>query len=253
MPQTTHRVLCLMPHPDDCEFLCAGTLIRLAGLGHEVHIATMTPGDQGSAEMDADRISEIRRAEARRGAEAIGAASYTCLEFRDVQIVFDNPSRKAVARFLREVRPTIVFTTPPQDYMMDHEVTSTLVRDACFNISLRNYDTGSGPEEPLPIPHLYYSDPVSGRDILGRDLPLTTVVDISAVMDRKLEALKRHDSQRAWLLKQQGMDNYVETMRAWSAERGRQAGVAYAEAFHQHLGQAYPQDDILARLLLAGL
>ena len=249
MPNAIHRILALMPHPDDCEILCAGTLLRLRDLGHEIHVATMTPGDQGTAEMDAEAISAIRREEARRGAEALGAASYTCLEFRDCQIVFDNPSRFRLARYLREIAPTLVFTTPPQDYMMDHEITSTLVRDACFNISLRNYDAGDGAHPPRPIPHLYYTDPVGGRDILGRVLAVTTMVNISDVMPRKVDALKCHDSQRSWLLKQQGMDDYVETMRAWDAARGQQAGVQYAEAFHQHLGQAYPQDDILTRLL----
>jgi LmbE family N-acetylglucosaminyl deacetylase len=249
MPPTNNRVLALMPHPDDCELLCAGTLIRLHEIGWEVHIATMTPGDEGSAEMDADVIAGIRREEARKGAETIGARSYTCLEFRDCQIVFDNPSRRKVARFVREIAPALVITTPPADYMLDHELTSTLVRDACFNISLRNYDTGKGPETPIPIPYLYYTDPLAGRDILGRPSPVTTVVDISETMGRKVEALKCHDSQRSWLLKQQGMDNYVETMRAWAATRGEQIGAAFAEAFHQHLGQAYPQDDLLASLL----
>jgi hypothetical protein len=45
------------------------------------------------------------------------------------------------------------------------------------------------------------------------------------------------------------MDHYVEAMRAWGAERGRAAGVAYAEGFRQHLGHGYPQDNLLAALL----
>jgi hypothetical protein len=68
-------------------------------------------------------------------------------------------------------------------------------------------------------------------------------------MEWKTEALKSHDSQRSWLLKQHGMDNYLEAMRSWSARRGAQIGVAYAEAFCQHVGHPYPHDDKLAELL----
>jgi hypothetical protein len=45
------------------------------------------------------------------------------------------------------------------------------------------------------------------------------------------------------------MDNYVQTMRDWSAQRGREAGVAFAEGFRQHLGHSYPQDNLLVELL----
>jgi hypothetical protein len=58
-----------------------------------------------------------------------------------------------------------------------------------------------------------------------------------------------HESQRAWLRKHHGVDNLVESMRDWSASRGRDAGVAYAEGFRQHLGHSYPQGNILAELL----
>ena len=61
--------------------------------------------------------------------------------------------------------------------------------------------------------------------------------------------LAAHASQREWLLKHHGMDHYVGSMRDWSARRGREAGVAFAEGFRQHLGHSYPQDNLLAQLL----
>jgi len=61
--------------------------------------------------------------------------------------------------------------------------------------------------------------------------------------------LAAHASQRDWLLKHHGMDHYVQSMRDWSAQRGRQAGVAFAEGFRQHLGHSYPQDNLLGQLL----
>ena len=48
------RILALHAHPDDVEFQCAGTLILLREAGCRVTIATMTPGDCGSAEHDAE-------------------------------------------------------------------------------------------------------------------------------------------------------------------------------------------------------
>src|SRR5947199_8641659 len=94
MASETRRVLALMPHPDDMEILCAGTLIRLREAGCEIHVATMTPGDKGSAELDREAIAAIRREEARRGAETICAASYTLLAFADCEICVDNESRR---------------------------------------------------------------------------------------------------------------------------------------------------------------
>jgi hypothetical protein len=74
-------------------------------------------------------------------------------------------------------------------------------------------------------------------------------IDISGVLERKAEMLCCHASQREWLLKHHGIDEYVTTMREWSAARGRQCGVAAAEGFRQHLGHSYPQDNVLGELL----
>jgi LmbE family N-acetylglucosaminyl deacetylase len=71
--------LSVLAHPDDAEFLCAGALIRLAReCGWQVHIATMTPGDCGSAELPPKEIAHIRRGEAARAAALIGAV-YHCV------------------------------------------------------------------------------------------------------------------------------------------------------------------------------
>lgn len=249
MTTDNRRVLALMPHPDDMEILCAGTLIRLRSLGYEIHVATMTAGDKGSATLSGPEIADIRREEARRGAEAIGAASYRCLEFADCEIVLDNAARRRVAAALRAVDPSLVFTTPPADYMLDHEITSRLVRDACFNAPIRNYQTDGADGPSSGIPYLYYTDAIEGHDIFGNSSPVSCIVDISEQIEQKTAALACHDSQRAWLQKQHGMDNYLLSMKDWSARRGRQIGVAYAEAFCQHRGHPHPSEDLLSALL----
>ncbi|MBQ18570.1 MAG: LmbE family protein [Planctomycetaceae bacterium] len=243
-------VLAIHAHPDDIEFQCAGTLLRLADAGLDICLATMTPGDCGSAEMAAEEISTVRRGEAARAAALLGA-SYKCLEFRDLSIVFDNPSRRRVTEFLRRVRPDIVLTAPPVDYMPDHELTSRLVRDACFNAPIPNFATEADqPAAALQrIPHLYYVDAIEGVDWYGQPLPAGRVVDVSRTFERKLEMLACHESQRAWLLKQHGMDEYLESCRRWGAARGEEIGADYGEAFRQHRGHPYPGDDLLVNLL----
>jgi N-acetylglucosamine malate deacetylase 1 len=96
---------------------------------------------------------------------------------------------------------------------------------------------------------VYYCDAIEGKDLVGRPVVPQFLVDISAVIEVKSEMLARHASQREWLRKQHGMDQYVQTMRDWGARQGREAGVAYAEGFRQHLGHSYPQENLLGRLL----
>ena len=243
-------ILSVLAHPDDAEFLCAGTLIRLAREhGWEVHVASMTPGDCGSADLPADEIANVRRAEGARAAGRIGA-TYHCLEERDLLVFYDERSLERVTRLLREVRPDVVLTHSPADYMLDHEQTSTVVRAAAFGAPVPNFLAGRGHPPALGrIPHLYYCDPIEGKDLFGRPVEPGFCVDVSAVIDDKAAMLARHASQRDWLLKHHGMDHYVQSMRDWGARQGRAAGVAFAEGFRQHLGHSYPQDNLLGQLL----
>ena len=243
-------VLSVLAHPDDAEILCAGTLARLArGHGWQVHVATMTPGDCGSVELPPEAIAGVRRGEAARAAAVIGA-SYHCLEERDLLLFYGERPLEKITRLIRAVRPRLVLTHGPADYLLDHEVTSTLVRAAAFAAPAPNFLAGRGHPPPTDnVPHLYYCDPIEGKDALGRPVEPGFRVDVSGVIETKAEMLSAHASQREWLRKHHGMDHYVEAMRAWGAERGRAAGVAYAEGFRQHLGHGYPQDNLLAALL----
>jgi LmbE family N-acetylglucosaminyl deacetylase len=243
-------ILSILAHPDDAEFLCGGTLTRLAReCGWQVHIASMTPGDCGSAELPPEEISQIRRSEGAKAAAVIGAC-YHCLEERDLLIFYHERALERVTRLLREVRPRIVLTHSPADYMLDHEVTSTLTRAATFGAPIPNLfrDRGHGPVLPH-IPHLYYCDPIEGKDLTGQEVTPAFAIDISGVIETKAAMLASHASQRDWLLKHHGMDQYVQSMRNWSAQRGRTHGVAYAEGYRQHLGHGYPQDNLLGQLL----
>jgi LmbE family N-acetylglucosaminyl deacetylase len=244
------RVLALHSHPDDIEFQCAGTLALLRRAGCHVTLATMTPGDCGSAEHDAEAIAEIRRAEA-EAAAALIEADYLCLEFRDLAIFNDDESRRRVTEVLRRTRPDLVLTAPPVDYLCDHEMTSLLVRDACFTAPIPNYATRQwDPAPPLAkIPHLYYVDAIEGGDRDGRLQPAGFHVDVSDVFEIKRQMLACHASQRNWLLRQHGIDEYLDSQAKWGAQRGSEVGVPQAEAFRQYLGHAYPHDNLLLALV----
>jgi LmbE family N-acetylglucosaminyl deacetylase len=240
------RILAIHAHPDDAEILAGGTLALLSDRGHEISIVTFTPGDCGSRDLDPDEIAAIRRREAAAAAAHIGAG-YACLEFRDLAIFNDDPGRRRVADGLRRARPEVVLTASPVDYMCDHEAASALVRDACFVVSMPNYRTETPPI--AAIPHLYFMDPLAGRDRDDRIVWPDFVVDVTAAFDRKRAMLAEHASQRDWLRRHHGVDEYLEAMERWTAERGGLAEVRYGEGFRQYRGHAYPQTPLLQELL----
>jgi len=236
--------LSILAHPDDAEFVCAGTLTLLSQKGWRIHIATMTPGNCGSAVLGPDEIAAIRREEGAHAA-AVLDGEYHCLESEDCFIRHDKPTMLKTIGLIRQVAPTVIFTASPSDYLYDHEATSLIGRDATFWSSVPNIKT-DGVEPLSSIPYLYYCDPLDCEDILGEPVEPKTVVDISSVIETKVEMLTRHASQRDWLLKQHGTDEYVAAMKNMGRKRGRQIHAEFAEGFRQHLGNAYPKDDILS-------
>jgi LmbE family N-acetylglucosaminyl deacetylase len=235
--------LTFLAHPDDAEILCAGTLIRLADAGWQIHIATATPGVCGTMTQNRWDISATRTTEARRAASLINA-TYHCLDERDGLVVYDKPTLQKAIDLFRRVAPALVFTHAQDDYMMDHVEVSKLARAASFvfgapNISAFPLLPGS------KIPHLYYCDPIEGIDSLGRPAAPTTVIDVTAQHEKKLQMLACHASQREWLRAHHGMDEYLESVKRHDADRGRTLGKPYAEAFVQHRGHAYPHNDLL--------
>lgn len=247
MSQSERRVaLAMMAHPDDAEFLCAGTLVRLAGAGWEVHIATVANGDCGTTTETPWAISARRTEEARQAAALIGA-QYHCLGEPDGFVVYDKPTVRKCLDLFRRVAPSLCFAHSPQDYMMDHVMASLLARAASFLYAAPNAAAfpvrqGSG------VPYLYYCDPIEGIDTLGNPVAPTTVVEMAQQLEKKAAMLACHASQREWLRAHHGTDEYIDAMRRHVAMRGKQVGLAAAEAFVQHRGHAYPREDLLAKL-----
>jgi len=250
--KANRTALSFLAHPDDAEFLCAGTLIRLRDAGWSVHVATATPGDCGSATQDRWAISAVRTNEAARACGLI-AATYHCLDERDIFVVYDNPTLKKAIDLMRRVNPSVVFTHAPRDYMMDHEMVSQLARAATFAFGIPNVSDDVPAPPGAAVPHLYYCDPFEATEIPYSVAPEpTTLVDVTGVYDRKEQMLACHASQREWLRAHHGMDEYIEAMKRASAARGKELGAAYAEGFTQHRGHPYPQDDLLTGLFQKG-
>ena len=195
-----------MAHPEDAEMLCTGTLALFNKAGWSVHIATLAPGDKGTAIYSREEISKIRKAEASESAELIGA-SYYCLEFEDAYILYDRESINKTSALVRRIKPSVVFTSPHSDYMVDHELTSLIVQTACFCAGVKNLEVEEEPFEP--VPWLYYCDPMEGKDKFGNNVEPTIFMDISSVIEMKTKMLECHRSQRDWLKAHHKIDEYI--------------------------------------------
>jgi len=240
-------LLAVHAHPDDIETLSAGTLALLASRGHRIVIVTATAGEGGAVEIGPEETARIRQDEAAAAAALIGA-EYRCAGFGDLAVFNDDASRRRMTELIRQARPDIVLAASPVDYHPDHEAVSVLARDACFAASVPNYRTGAA--EPLPaIPHLYFMDPIGGRDRDGVRIRPDFGVDITGFMETKRRMLLAHASQVAWLAKQHGVADYPGAMTAWGARRGRDFGVTYAEGFRHYRHEPYPRDAALEALL----
>jgi len=240
------NVLGIFAHPDDAEIICAGTLSLLKKTGWAIHIASMTPGDKGTADLSRKEISLLRKQEALKSAQLL-KGTYHCLEFDDVYIFYNRETINKTTALIRRIRPEIVFTSSPADYMVDHEMTSLIVQTACFSSGIKNMEVVEEPFEP--VPYLFYCDPLEARDKLGNPIQPSIYIDITNEIGIKEEMLSCHKSQRNWLMTHHKMDEYILSMKRFGEKRGKEINVRYAEGFRQHLGHGYPQNNILKEVL----
>src|ERR1051326_3071252 len=199
-------VVCVGGHPDDPESGCGGTLARYAALGHTVTILYLTRGERGIEGKSLDEGARIRRAESEAACRILGATPAFFGQI-DGATELNHAHVDAMRRFLAGAKPDIVFTHWPVDTHMDHQVASILTIRAWMS---------------EPTARLYFFEVNAGSQTQGF-LP-NTYVDISQVVEQKKTALFAHVSQDGrgiW-------KEHHEIMAQW---RGREAGVAAAEAF----------------------
>jgi LmbE family N-acetylglucosaminyl deacetylase len=244
-------VLAVFAHPDDIEFVAAGTLLLLAESGWQTHCLTLSGGDCGSLTEDRDRTRRIRTAEARAAAAILGA-SYHDGFADDLLIFYEEPLLRKLAAVIRRVRPRIVLTHAPADYMEDHVNTSRLTITAAFVRAMPNFVTDP-PVEPCPGDvTVYHAMPHGLCDGLRRPVEPDLFVDTTAVQATKRRALAAHASQSSWLDATQGMGSYLDSADDMARAVGRMSGrFQFAEGWrrHLHLGLSARDEDPLAEAL----
>jgi LmbE family N-acetylglucosaminyl deacetylase len=240
-------------HPDDVEFNMAGTLSLLAKAGFKPHMMNVARSSLDSNELPEAEITHIRRREAERSAQVIGATYHPPI-VDDLMIFYEDKLLRQITAVVREIRPTIVLLPSPNDYMEDHTNTCRLVVTACFSRAMRHY-ASTPPREPTEQDvYLYHAQPHLNRDGMRNRVVPDLFVNITGEMDVKLTMLGCHGSQRQWLSETQGLDDYLESMRLAGAEMASvsgQPGWQYAEGFrrHSHVGFSACDCDFLEETL----
>ncbi|MGD0341963.1 MAG: PIG-L family deacetylase [Bacteroidales bacterium] len=233
------NVLAIGCHPDDLESSCGGTLALYAKNGHNVFMCHVANGDKGHAVIMPEELVKIRIGEAEASGAILGAKKVFNINVPDLFVDSHNERQiNDVVEVIRTVRPDIIFTHSPDDYMWDHVETSKLVFNASFSSSIPHYDTKS--RAYSKIAPLYYLDTLAGVGFLPEEYS-----DITDTIEIKLKALEKHESQLKWMRVHDNID-FLDFVRTVSRFRGLQSGVKYAEGFR--LCKSWPR--IITKRLL---
>ena len=230
-------------HPDDIEFSMAGTLLLLKKAGYEIHYLTIGSGNCGGAEYDGPTLRTIRNAEARVAAKILGAQFHPCLK-DDLEIFHDLDTLRRLAALIREVKPTVVLTHSPQDYMEDHTNTCRLAVTATFARAMPNFKTIPARAIVSNDTAVYHSMPHSLQDPLRRRIIPGAFVNTASVHKTKHAALAAHKSQQKWLDVSQGLNCYLLAMEDMSLAMGRMSKkFKHAEGWRRHLHFGFSATD----------
>ena len=245
--------IAIAAHPDDIEFMMAGTLLRLKEAGYEIHYMNIANGSLGSATMDREETAATRRKEAMDAARLLGAAYHESL-CDDLEVFYNSALLTGVVEVIREVEPEIVLTHGPYDYMEDHVNAGRLVVSAAFCRGMRNFKCAPS-AKPVNRPvAVYHAMPHSITDQLDRPVKADFYVDIADQMTQKRQALACHKSQKEWLDVSQGLNAYLDEMDKRAVVFGRESGVfKFAEGWIRHnpLGLCPEEFDPLAAAMSA--
>ncbi len=238
-------------HPDDIEFRIAGTLLLLKQTGFETHYLNIANGCCGSVQYDRKTAAKIRAAEGRQAAKILGAHFHPSLT-NDLEISYDLGLLRKLSAIIRAVKPAIVLTHPPSDYMEDHTNTCRLVVTAAFTHGMPNFkSTPSAAVYPEDVT-IYHCMPHGMRDGLRRRAIPGAFVNTTSVHETKLAALAAHQSQQNWLDTSQGLNSYLRAGDEMSLDVGRVSRkFRHAEGWwrHLHLGFSAKDCDPLAEAL----
>lgn len=243
--------LAIAAHPDDIEFVMAGTLLRLRALGWEIHYLNVSTGNMGSTVISAAETARTRRAEAKRAAKLLGAKWHAPF-CDDLLIFYTEENLRRISAVVREARPTVVLTHALQDYMEDHMIVGRLAVTATFARGIPNFRSKPQRKAVLDPCTIYHAMPHGQCTPMREPVSPELIVDTTSVHAAKRAALACHASQKEWLDKTQGMDSYLATMDGFSLAMGRQSGkFQHGEGWrrHLHFGFGGEKDDPLHEAL----
>ena len=105
----------IMAHPDDAEFICGGTIARLAAEGRPIHYVLVTSGNRGSHDstMTIERLAKIREEEQRNAASVLGVQEVTFLSHNDGEVEVGMALRRELVHVMRQWEPDVLFTFDP--------------------------------------------------------------------------------------------------------------------------------------------
>jgi LmbE family N-acetylglucosaminyl deacetylase len=222
----------IMAHPDDAEFTVAGTVAKWAQAGCEIIYVLCTSGNAGTHEpgMTREKIAAIREDEQRAACRVLGAKEVVFLRHDDGTLQPTLELRRDLVRQIRRFKPEAVIAPDPtalfygDDYINhpDHRAAGQAAIDAVAPAAAMPL---LWPEdgEPHRVRYIYVS---------GAEKP-NVWIDISNTVEQKIEALRQHKSQL-------GDWNPAEMLRNWSAETGKEKGLAYAESFRRMMLEQPP-------------
>ena len=243
--------LAIAAHPDDIEFVMAGTLLLLKEAGWDIHCLNVTDGNMGSTVMNAAQTARVRSKEAQASAKLMRAKWHAPF-CPDLGVFYTEKNIRRVCAVVREAKPTVILTHALADYMEDHMITARLAVSGAFARGIPNYR--STPQRPTTLePCVIYHAMPHGQCTPTR-VPVTPeiCVDTTSVHAAKREALACHQSQKQWLDETQGMDSYLVTMDTFSRRLGKQTRkFTHAEGWtrHLHFGFGAEEDDPLRDVL----
>jgi LmbE family N-acetylglucosaminyl deacetylase len=253
---TRKTVLVIVAHADDMEFMAGGAIARMADMGCAIHEVIATNNERGTLEPEwsLQFTAEARREEARRGAQALGVdPGIEFLGYEDGRLSETplNELRERCMRAIRRLRPDVLFTWDPfapYENHQDHRAVAWAAMEAASFSHFPLYHPEHRDEglEPHYVGEQYYFAKAP-RDV-------NKAVDISAYIDRKIEALCEHVSQMEMtvaglqadlaasgleipVLRDADPKDYgpvIEAMvRTWAAGVGRRHGMPFAEEFRR--------------------
>jgi LmbE family N-acetylglucosaminyl deacetylase len=170
----------------------------------------------------------------------------------DLEILYGLKILRRLAAIIRDVKPVIVLTHSPQDYMEDHTNTCRLAVTAAFSRGMPNFRTTPARPAIDGDVTVYHAMPHGLSDGLRRRVVPGAFVNTTSVHATKRHALAAHASQKTWLDASQGMDSYLHAMDAMSLAVGRMSRrFRHAEGWrrHLHLGFSAEQIDPLTSAL----